>query len=297
MHGVESLFLNGVGRMKNVSKLCLLFVVVLATAFAADKNPELQPFQGRWEVIELVENGHVIPHDSIREWLPSGGRIEIVDNAIMYTNPHDGKKHARVFSVDGTQFPKGFDMLSRDKKEASGIFKFDDGRLVVCLSDPEDGPQPTEFSAKVGSKRMLMVLRRMPESVSKEVHVDSPTTISTTPVAGQVLTDAEVSRMLPGTWRFRDEAGALVVTLTSGGRWSSIREVQEMRLFRKVFVETPVSSGNWTVRNGTLNFLCTASIHISRVNQNMPFTIRSISEKDLIFVDYMGRLGKAVKVL
>lgn len=283
--------------MRNVSKLCLLLVVVIATAFAADKNPELEPFQGRWEVIELVENGHVIPHDSIREWLPSGGRIEIVDNAIMYTNPHDGKKHARVFSVDGTQFPKGFDMISRDKKEASGIFKFDDGRLVVCLSDPEDGTRPTEFSAKVGSKRMLMILRRMKETAKSEAHVDAPTAVSTSLVAGQVLTDPEVSRMLAGTWRFRDEAGALIITLTSDGKWSSIRETQELRLFRTVFVETPVSSGTWTVKNGTLNFHCTSSIHFSRVNQNMPFTIRSMSEKDLIFVDYMGRLGKAVKVL
>ena len=69
-----------------------------------------------------------------------------------------------------------------------------------------------------------------------------------------------------------------------------------MRLFKKMFVQTPVSSGKWSVKNGTVNFLCTASVHIDRVNHNLPFTIRSISEKDLIFVDFMGRLGKAVKI-
>ena len=279
--------------MKSVVPCALLCIVVFATLYAAEKNPELQQFQGRWEVAELVENGHVIPHDAIREWLPSGGKIEIVDNAIMYSSPQDGKKHAKIFAIDATQFPKGFDMVTREKKEAAGIYKFDDGKLVVCLTDPEDGPQPTEFSAKEGSKRMLMVLKRASTTTAEKATAPP----ATSPLAAKILTDAELAKMLPGTWRYRDDAGALVVTIESDGTWSTIREMTEMRLFKKVFVQTPVSSGNWTVSNGTLNFHCTSSIHISRVNHTMPFTIRSISEKDLIFVDYMGRLGKAVKIL
>jgi uncharacterized protein (TIGR03067 family) len=283
--------------MKSVLPCSLLCLAVFATVYAADKNPELQQFQGRWEVTELVENGHVIPSEAIREWLPSGGRIEIVDNAIMYTSPQDGKKHAKIFAIDATQFPKGFDMVTREKKEATGIYKFDDGKLVVCLSDPEDGPQPTEFSAKDGSKRMLMVMKRMSTAVASEKSTSVPAAPTSNGVAAKILTDAEVTKMLPGAWRYRDDAGALVVTLESNGTWSTIREMTEMRLFKKVFVQTPVSSGTWSVTNGTLNFHCTSSIHISRVNHNMPFSIRSISEKDLIFVDYMGRLGKAVRVL
>lgn len=282
--------------MKSVLPCLGLCLAVFATLLGADKNPELQPFQGRWEVAELVENGHVIPHEAIREWLPSGGRIEIVDNAMMYTSPDDGKKHAKVFAIDATQFPKGFDMMTRDKKEATGIYKFDDGKLVVCLSDPEDGPQPTEFSAKEGSKRMLMVLKRLPAAPVGDKPGSASAATSNT-VAAKVITDAEVAKLLAGTWRYRDDAGALIVTIDSDGTWSTIREVTEMRLFKKVFVQTPVSGGTWTVKNGVLNFHCTSSVHIQRVNQTLPFTIRSITEKDMIFVDYMGRLGKAAKVL
>ena len=281
--------------MKSVLPCLGLCLAVFATIFAADKNPELQPFQGRWEVAELVENGRVIPHEAIREWLPSGGRIEIVDNAMMYTSTDDGKKHAKVFAIDATQFPKGFDMITRDKKEAAGIYKFDDGKLVVCLSDPEDGPQPTEFSAKEGSKRMLMVLKRPSTSPTDKPGTASAQTPKT--VAAKVVTDAEVASLLAGTWRYQDDAGALVVTIVGDGTWSTIREVTEMRLFKKVFVQTPVSSGTWTVKNGVLNFHCTSSVHIQRVNHTLPFTIRSITEKDMIFVDYMGRLGKATKIL
>ena len=268
---------------------------LLATLFAApDKNPELQPFQGRWEVIELVENGHVIPHDAIRDWLPSGGRIEIVDNAIMFTSNDDGKKHAKIFAVDATQFPKGFDIITREKKEAQGIYQFDEGKLVVCMSDPDDGPQPTEFSAKEGSKRMLMVMKRVSQTSASE---KGPSSATSSGVAAKVITDAEVAKLLTGTWKYRDDAGALIITFDKSGGFSTTREVAEMRLFKKVFVQTPISSGTWTVKNGTLNFHCTSSIHIEKVNQNLPFTIRSISERDMIFVDYMGRLGKAVKVL
>ncbi len=285
--------------MKRGLKLALPCLLAFGTLFldAADKDPELQPFQGRWEVKELVENGHVIPHDAIREWLPSGGHIEIADNALMYVSPQDGKKHAKVFAIDATQYPKGFDMVTREKKEAVGIFRFDEGRLVVCLSDPEDGPRPTEFSAKEGSKRMLMVLQRKPDHVATEKTTAAATNPAPASVAAKILTDPELAKMMPGTWRFKDDAGALIITVNGDGTWSSLREVQEMRLFKKMFVQTPVSSGKWSVKNGTVNFLCTASVHPDRVNHNLPFTIRSISENDLIFVDFVGRLGKAVKIL
>jgi uncharacterized protein (TIGR03067 family) len=221
--------------MKRALNLILPCLLALATLCldAADKNPELQPFQGRWDVVELVENGHVIPHDAIREWLPSGGHIEIADNAIMYVSPQDGKKHAKVFAIDGTQYPKGFEMVTREKKEAVGIFRFDEGRLVVRLSDPDDGPRPTEFSAKEGSKRMLMVLQRKPDAAEK------PTAAANNPApasaaAAKILTDAELAKMMPGIWRFKDDAGALIITVNGDGTWSSLREVQEMRLFKKI---------------------------------------------------------------
>ncbi|WP_010581709.1 TIGR03067 domain-containing protein [Schlesneria paludicola] len=278
--------------MKRALQMCLMCLALVTSLRAAENDAELKPFQGHWEVIELVEDGHVIPPDAIREWLPSGGRFEIIDNSLTYKSPEDGKKHARVFEIDPTQFPKGIDLLSRDKKEVLGIYRFDEGKLVVCLSDAADGAQPTEFSAKKGSKRMLMVLKKMSVADASAKAPHSP------PLTGgsKILSDEELTKMLPGAWRYRDDIGSLVLTIRSNGTWSTIREVQELRLFQKVFVRTPVSNGTWVVKRGTLSLLCTASLHPDRVNHTMPFTVRSISENDLIFVDYMGRLGRASKV-
>lgn len=274
---------------------CLLLLFI--PTFAADQNAELKPFQGRWEVVELSEDGHVIPKEAIREWLPSGGKLEIAESAIITVSPQDGKRQAKVFSIDATQFPRALDIATREKKEALGIYRFNDGQLVVCLIDPEDGPRPDDFSAKKGSKRMLMVLKQVsaPQAEPKPAVSEEPPTTAGG-AAAKILTDSEVTALMRGVWRYNDEAGALVVTLNGDGTWSSIREAQEMRLFQKVFTRTPISSGKWHVKNGTLTFVCTASIYANRVNQQLPFAVRSVSDRDFIFVDYMGRLGKAVKI-
>ena len=285
--------------MPKVYVYCLLSLLLVGPLAAAENEVELKQFVGHWEVIELVDDGHVIPREAIREWLPSGGHAEIADSAIMFTSPDDGKKHVKVFTIDATQYPRAIDIVTREKKEAIGIYRFDEGRLVVCLTDPADGPRPTEFAAKESSKRMLMVLKPASAPVAAPKVRPAPASQSTAGAAGvtaQVLTDAEAAKRLQGTWRYKDDAGALIVALAGNGTWSSIREAKELRLFQKVFVRTPISSGKWTVENGTLTFHCTASVYLNRVNQQLPFTIRSVSDGDFIFVDYLGRLGRASKV-
>ena len=89
----------------------------------------------------------VIPKEAISDWLPSAGKFEIVENAMIFTSSHDGKKHAKVFAVDLTQSPKGLELSTKEGKDGWGIFRFDDDRLVICMADPEND-RPTEFSAR-----------------------------------------------------------------------------------------------------------------------------------------------------
>lgn len=76
-----------------VRELCFSILALIATpVLAIASDAELGRFQGKWEVIELVEDGNVIPENAIADWLPSGGRLEIVDNAIITVSAHDEKK-------------------------------------------------------------------------------------------------------------------------------------------------------------------------------------------------------------
>ena len=277
-----------------------LLSLITFPALAQEPNPELRRFQGHWEVTELVENGNVIPRAAIREWLPSGGRAEIVDNAIIFTSPHDDKKYVKVFSIDATQYPRTIDVSTPETRDGWGIYRFDEDRLIICLADPTEAERPDGFSAAEDSQRMLMVLQKTTapaatgeDPTEEPVQPSAPAAANTT---ARVLTDEEVTQMLGGTWRYRDSIGALFISFNTDSTYTTVREVQQLRLFQKVFVQTPVSSGSWAVRNGTLAFTVTSSTDLNRVNKTFEFTVRSISERDFIFVDYLGSVGSAVRV-
>jgi uncharacterized protein (TIGR03067 family) len=281
-----------------VNRISVIAVLIaVSPVVAEEKNPELKRFQGHWQVAELVEDGKVIPKEAIKEWLPSGGRAEIVENAIIFKSPQDGKKYAKVFSVDPTRYPKGIEVSTPERKDGWGIYRFDEGRLVICLADPDEAEQPKEFSAETGSKRMLMVLQRASaKAVSQPAKPQPLSKPKQTGQAGKILTDDEVTRMLAGGWKLKDSAGSLYITFNSNGTFSTVREYQQLRLFHKSFVQTPISSGKWSVKNGNLTAHVTTSVRLDRVNRLFSFAVRSISGRDMIFVDQLGRVGSAVKV-
>lgn len=272
--------------------------LTIAGPLASAKDGEVERFHGKWKVVELVEDGKVIPEEVISEWLPSGGRFTIAENALQFTDHTDGKKQVKLFTLDETQSPKGIDLQGRDKKRESwGIYKFDGEQLIVCLSDPEDSERPTSFSAKTGSKRMLMTLQRILEKDAATPTPTGPKAISETPdETARYLTDAESAKAITGTWRLTDALGGMIVTLSPDGAFSTSRELQELRLFKKTFVQTPISSGTWSVKNGQVLFHVTATTQIDRLNHKYAFSLRSFSATDMIYVDPNGHIGRAIRV-
>ena len=102
--------------------------------------------------------------------------------------------------------------------------------------------------------------------------------------------------MLRGTWKFNDGQGVLNVTMKPDGTYFSTREVLGASTFHQVFTATPVSNGTWSVTQGQLKFHVASSIYSDRVNHTIPLAVCSVSQTDLIYVDYLGRMGRAVKV-
>ena len=281
-------------RSLNVTKSASMFAfafLICPTIEAVDPNPDLKEFQGHWEVTQLVEDGNVIPAKAIREWLPSGGKAEIIDNAIVFEAPSDGKKSVKLFSINQATYPKQIDVSTKDGAAGWGIYKFDEGKLIVCLSDPKEAARPGKFSAESGSKRMLMVLARSSGVASKP-----PEKVAQQPAPLVSVSDEEIAKLLVGTWKYQDSIGNLFAVFHADGSFSTTREIQEIRLFQRVFVQTPVSTGRWSVQNGKINFVVTTSTHWDRVNRQLAFVVRSISQNDLIFVDYLGQVGRAAKV-
>jgi uncharacterized protein (TIGR03067 family) len=309
--------------------LCMILVFFANVAQADPASEEFKLVRGHWQITELVEDGRVIAPEAIKNMFPSGGRIQIIDNTILFKSRLDGQERTKTISVDPSTYPKGIAVSTRDKTEGWGIYQFDRGKLVMCITDPAVAPRPTDFSSRTGSKRMLMTLERdsgategqgetgsfvsRPVLPAPPVARPAPPAPPATPAApaavppppapaqpsaatARVLTDAEVLVMLRGTWKFDDGQGVLNVIMKPDGTYFSTREVLGASTFHQVFTATPVSNGTWSVTQGQLKFRVASSIYSDRVNQTIPLAVRSVSQTDLIFVDYLGRMGRAVKV-
>jgi uncharacterized protein (TIGR03067 family) len=306
--------------------LVVAWIAIVQATHSAESCGQDQAYrevQGQWQVVEVVDNGRSIPREAIPTFLPSGGLLEIVDSTILFQSRQDGQRHARSFVLDATSFPKLMNLVQDRKLYAQGIYQIAQGRLVVCFSPVGQAPRPTEFAAPEGSRRALMVLERVnakpptatpvattvtlppppttpptpaPPTPAPPAPTVAPAPVAVTPVAmTTALSEADVRRLLPGTWQLADAYGALFLALRADGIYETYRETVSTSAFQKVFSKVPVSSGTWSYSNGAVVFNCTSASQPERVHRTFPFFVKSISPAELVFVDYAGKTGKAVR--
>ena len=149
---------------------CALLLVFQSHGLAQQDaiEAELRQINGHWRVVSLVENGSTIPEDQMRYVIPGGGIMEIVDMAIIFKSPMDGHKEIRGFRIDPASYPKQIAIFQRDTTTGAGIYKFDQGKLVVCISR-NTSRQVSEFKAPHGSNQTLIVLERFDPGNSQPV--------------------------------------------------------------------------------------------------------------------------------
>jgi len=281
-------------------RLLVTCIVLAASAAAFAQDSALT---GSWQAVDLVDNGRVVAPEAISSWIPSGGRIEIIDNSIFFTSPKDGNRHARVFSVDATTYPRQLNIFDEGKLSGQGIYRIEDGRLIVCLSPASKAPRPTDFSARENSQRAMIVFTQKdlkPIATTASVQIASTTPVLNLPnppsqPAAKPLTDSDIASVLPGTWKFKDAYGDFFLTLDRNGTYSTYRQSVETSAFQQVFRKLPLSSGTWRLKNGQVLLQCTSAIYADRLYKSFPFTIRSANATEIEFVDYAGRTGKAVR--
>ena len=299
----------------------ILAVNAVAVGQHSESTAEIDRFQGTWQVTDLIDNGQVIPKESFKTVLPSGGHAQIVSNTIQFASPTAKGKTAKVFSIDPTIHPKTIVVSELNAPDGWGIYRFEGERLIICMSDPATAQRPTDFSSRPGSKQMLLVMERtdavpdaavqpaakpatqpLPNAAPAPDLVPLPKAPAPAPaplptaVAARVLTDAEVKTMLQGSWSLNDGAGVLQISFDPTGSYRTYREVQDPNTFYRVFVQVPVATGTWNVQKGQLSLYILSSTDLTRINRTFYVAVRSISKTDLIFVDPLGRVGKAVKL-
>jgi uncharacterized protein (TIGR03067 family) len=227
--------------------------------------------------------------------LPSGGRLEVVDNSMLFVDVHTGQRHARTISIDPTSYPSTIDIKSSDAPEVSrGIYRFDNGQLIVCFGDTFTETRPAELSAPKGSGAMLMVLQRRTASADPEKKPAAAR--KTEPAANTAsMSDEEITKLLPGVWRIPDQLGFLHIRFRDNGTFATFRVHEELQLFRRVFVESPISSGSWEVRQGQIMTNLGNSTDPGRVGTSHLFTVKAMTSTEMVFFDGLGRTNKATR--
>ena len=112
---------------------------------------------GEWACVSAVVDGKALPEKTVQalrltltsdRYITRRGDEVLFDS--VYRLERDAQPH-RIYMVGNEGELTG--------KEASGIYKIDDGALTICYAMPGD-PRPAEFASISGSKAYLTTWRR-----------------------------------------------------------------------------------------------------------------------------------------
>jgi RNA polymerase sigma factor (sigma-70 family) len=128
--------------------------------------------QGTWDAIAIEVNGTRVGKDEIEvkstRFVIEGDRLTIpgVEAATQKRAEAGGPARKKTFTLDTTKSPKEINLTSLDGREkgetAACIYKFEDGRLTVCLASAEQpNTRPKEFKTAAGDGIILITLERV----------------------------------------------------------------------------------------------------------------------------------------
>jgi uncharacterized protein (TIGR03067 family) len=146
--------------MKHLMGLLAVSAALLlaaATRAGDGEKKELEKFTGSWAATAVTVDGKELPAERVK-----AVRLEVKGNQYTYTA---GKEVIKgTHKLDPGKKPKAIDAMratGEGKGETlKGIYELDDDTFKVCFAAPGKD-RPTEFSAKEGSGRRLIVMKRV----------------------------------------------------------------------------------------------------------------------------------------
>jgi uncharacterized protein (TIGR03067 family) len=138
-----------------LATLGLLLIPALVHADAKDdaKN-ELKKFAGTWKVVSAEKDGEKMP-------VEQAGKVRFVFDGekMTFKESPSSAGVTSAIKIDVSKKPATLDIAPPEGTDAKGslcIYKFEDGKLIICMG--MNHTRPTEF--KSGEKIGLMVLEK-----------------------------------------------------------------------------------------------------------------------------------------
>jgi len=148
--------------------LMLSLAAASGTVSAQDDKKALEPVQGTWIVVGVVDNGEEAP----KIGLEAGNfKWTIKDDQATFVQLNVARYYS--FVLDPTKSPPSIDMtitkMEYEGKEIPkaagkvfrGIYEVKDDVLRICVrEDSQDSERPSEFTSPKGSKIVVFTLER-----------------------------------------------------------------------------------------------------------------------------------------
>lgn len=148
---------KGVGA--TVGFLPLTFFMLFSIGSCASPDNKLTDqakLQGNWKVVQLVDNGRVLPKETTARW-----SVTFAGNKMTVIEPE--ASHEITFQLDPAAKPKRMNVTPSDgpqkDKQLSGIYEIEGNTIRICLPNHESKKRPSRFVSEKGSDLGLMVLR------------------------------------------------------------------------------------------------------------------------------------------
>lgn len=254
---------------------------------AAANQAAAESLDGTWQIVSLIEDGHLIPPSSVREHFAKDGRLSVTGNTLTLTRPGSDATREIAFVTDAAKSPKTIDIAGAEKIGPRGIYLRDGDTLMIAVGGPSTMDRPTDFSSPVGSNRFVMTLHRTPAEAP--ALPPPPPQPKPAPDADAVLT-----AQLVGTWGYQDDDKVSYTTLNPDGTFSST--ITWKKGFRRVFHSDVRNSGTWKAENNALVSKVTASTDKATIGQIFTLRVVSIDSREVVFADPAGKLQREWKV-
>ena len=127
-----------------------------------DAKEELKLLEGAWKVVGLEANGKKAPPEALK-----GMSWSFRDAELSCNDPGNKLEDKATVKLDPSRSPKRIDIVgltgTGKGKTVAGIYKIDNGQLIVCMRDAEVAKKgrPEKFATAKDSGLGIITLERV----------------------------------------------------------------------------------------------------------------------------------------
>lgn len=268
--------------------LSVLAAFLLLGFGSTAKGDDAAKLQGSWRITALIEDGTLVSPETIRTRYAQDALFTISGNTIVFRTPGSLQTRTLLFVLNDKATPKTLDLAGTEKTSGKGIYLLAGDVLMICLGEPGVKNRPVDFSADKGEPFVLMTLNRVKDAPAAAKNLPVP------PPQPARKTDADIRKILTGSWGHQDDTWVNTLSLNPDGTFSSTRTYKKS--FGKLFNPNVRSSGTWKLDEGILICRITASTNKDVANQIFSYRIYSVTPTELLLVDQSGNLRREFRM-